>query len=266
MFCEHRIALVIPAHNEERLIARTLAHVPDFIDSVIVVDDASTDATAAVVTNCAAADCRIEIISHLSNRGPGGAIVTGYKRVLEGTADIAVSCDGDCQMPLEQMSDLLEPLVRGKADYVRGNRFLSLKERRPILPRQMPRARLLGNLVLTAVTRVASGYAIGDVVNGFSAISRAAMDKVDWDNAWPRYGYPIDFLIRFSHVGLRVADVPQRTVYLSGERQSQIKVIPYFRGVLPILARGLYARLAGGRHSSPVRRSDPRQRSQIPPS
>jgi glycosyltransferase involved in cell wall biosynthesis len=266
MFREHRIALVIPAHNEERLIARTLAHVPDFIDSIIVVDDASTDGTPAIVKNCAASDRRIEIVSHSSNRGPGGAIVTGYKKALEGTADIAVSCDGDCQMPLEQMSNLLEPLVSGKADYVRGNRFLSLLERRSILPRQMPRARLVGNLVLTAATRLATGYTMGDVVNGFSAISRYALERVDWDKAWPGYGYPIDFLIRFSQVGLRVADVPQRTIYLAGERQSQIKVIPYFRGVLPILARGLYARLVRGQRPSLVLISDPRKLPQIPPS
>ena len=82
--------------------------------------------------------------------------------------------------------------------------------------------------VLTAVTRLASGYAIGDVVNGFSAISRQALEKVDWNKAWPGYGYPIDFLIRFSQVGLRAADVPQRTIYLAGERQSQIKSDPLF--------------------------------------
>lgn len=266
MFCEHRVALVIPAHNEERLIARTLANVPDFIDSIIVVDDASTDRTAYVVRDCAASDRRVEIVSHALNRGPGGAIVTGYKKALEGSADIAVSCDGDCQMPLEQMCNLLEPLVNGKADYVRGNRFLSLQERRPILPRQMPRARLVGNLVLTAVTRLATGYTIGDVVNGFSAISRQAMEKVDWNKAWPGYGYPIEFLIRFSQMGLRVADVPQRTIYLAGERQSQIKVIPYFRGVLPILALGLWARLARGRNASPAWDTPPRQPPQIPPS
>jgi len=244
LYHDRRIALVIPAHNEERLIRRTLDHAPDLIDSIIVVDDASTDRTADIVQECSSQDPRIGLLRHPTNRGPGGAIITGYKWVLQADLDIAVVSGADFQMPFEQLPDLLDPLLADTADYTKGNRFLDGRTRRRIWPRSMPKSRLVGNALLTFITKFASGYyRVGDVVNGYTAISRVALACIDWDRAWPGYGYPIDFLIRFHSANIRVADVPQRTVYLDGERQSQIRVVPYFRGVVPILARGLIASL-----------------------
>ncbi len=244
MYCDKRIALVIPAYNEERLIRLTLEQVPSLIDRVIVVDDDSLDDTVAVVQACQAADPRIELIRHEVNRGPGAAIVSGYQRVLAGDYDIAVVCGGDNQMPLEQVTNLLDPLVRGEADYTKGNRFMQRAGSLAMIPGDMPWTRVVGNMLITILTKIASGYyKVADVVEGFTAISREALERVDWERAWPGYGYPMDFLVRLNAHGLRVKDVPRQAIYLPGERQSQIKGLRYALRVSPMLLRDFFWRL-----------------------
>lgn len=244
MYCDRHIALIIPAYNEEKLIRPTLEHVPELVDKVIVVDDASTDDMPKVVRECMAVDPRIEMIRHETNRGPGGGIISGYKRVLEGDYDIAVVCGGDFQMPLEQIPDLVAPLIRGEADYTKGNRFMRRAGALAMIPGNMPRTRVFGNMLITALTKIASGYyKVADVVEGFTAINREALESVDWDQAWPGYGYPMDFLVRLNAYGLRVKDVPRRAIYLPGERQSQIKGLRYALRVSPMLVRGFFWRL-----------------------
>ncbi|HVO23993.1 MAG TPA: glycosyltransferase family 2 protein [Candidatus Margulisiibacteriota bacterium] len=244
MYRDKRIALVIPAYNEERLIGRTLSGVPPLIDGIIVVDDASTDGMSAVVRQCMARDARIELLQHQSNLGPGAGIITGYKRVLADGYDIAVVCGGDEQMPLEQIAHLLDPIISEKANYTKGNRFMAGAASLATIPRSMPLSRVVGNMLITMLTKVASGYyKVADVVDGFTAIDRVALERVDWDKAWRGYGYPMDFLIRLNAHGLRVTDVPRRAIYAPGERQSQIKGLRYALRVSPMLARGFFWRL-----------------------
>lgn len=244
MYRDKHVALVIPAYNEERLIGRTLSGVPPVIDSIVVVDDASTDNMSAVVRGCMARDPRVALLQHESNMGPGAAIITGYKRVLANGCDIAVVCGGDEQMPLEQVAHLLDPIIDGKADYSKGNRFMAGAASLATIPGNMPLSRVIGNMLITMLTKVASGYyKIADVVDGFTAINRVALECVDWDRAWRGYGYPMDFLIRLNAHGLRVVDVPRRAIYAPGERQSQIKGLRYALRVSPMLARGFFRRL-----------------------
>lgn len=244
MYRDQRIALVIPAYNEQRLIGPTLQEVPALFDRIIVVDDASTDNMPAVVRDCMARDARIESIRHASNRGPGAAIVTGYKRVLEDGHDIAVVCGGDHQMPLDEVARLLDPLIDGRADYAKGNRFMHHARSLAVIPGAMPRTRVIGNMIITMLTKIASGYyKIADVVEGFTAINREGLERVDWDAAWFGYGYPMDFLIRLNAHGLRALDVPRRAIYRAGERQSQIKGVRYALRVSPMLLRGFFWRL-----------------------
>lgn len=244
MYRNKRIALVIPAYNEERLIRPTLEHVPEYVDRVIVVDDASTDNLPVVVHECSRRDARIELVRHESNRGPGAGIITGYKRVLEDGYDIAVVCGGDDQMPLDQTARLLDPLIDGKADYTKGNRFMDHIGALAMIPGEMPKTRLAGNMIITILTKIASGYfKVADVVDGFTAITREALERVDWNRAWGGYGYPMDFLIRLNAYGLRTKDVPRRAIYLPGERQSQIKGLRYALRVSPMLVRGFFWRL-----------------------
>lgn len=244
MYRDKKVALVIPARNEERLIRPTLEAVPQLVDKVYVIDDVSTDNMCTVVRDYMKQDCRVELIQHERNTGPGGGIITGYKRSLEEEFDIAVVVGGDNQMPLDQMPRFLDPLIDGKADYTKGNRFmvrhLSLRE----VPQVMPKSRLIGNMLISAATKIASGYyKIADVVDGYTAITREALEIVDWDRAWKGYGYPMDFLIRLNAYNIRVKDIPRRAIYLPGERQSQIKGLRYAIWVSPMLFRGFIWRL-----------------------
>jgi len=208
MYRHLRTAVVIPAYNEARAISAAVTTVPAFVDLVIVVDDASTDATAALAAD-APATTRVEVVRHASNRGVGAAIVTGYRRALAAGCDVAVVMAGDGQMDPADLPALLAPIASGEADYVKGNRFLH-----PAVWREMPPARIVGNVVLSAATRVTSGYHhLFDSQCGYTAISAAALARIDLDGVFPRYGYPNDVLSRLNVAGMRVVDVPVRPIY-----------------------------------------------------
>ncbi|MFH1045747.1 MAG: glycosyltransferase family 2 protein [Candidatus Omnitrophota bacterium] len=240
MYQGKKIAVVIPAYNEQRLIKPTLENVPKLIDKVYVVDDASSDSTPEVVREIAQRDNRIELIRHKVNQGPGQAIINGYKRSSADGYDIAVVVGGDFQMPLEQVTNFLDPLIKGNADYVKGNRFMMEGN----AFEDMPKIRLIGNTIISLLTKISSGcYRIFDVVDGYTAITKTVIDTVNWNQAWKRYGYPMDFLARINAYGFRIKDVPRRAIYLTGERQTQIKGLKYALKVSPMLIRNFFWRL-----------------------
>lgn len=237
-----RIALVIPAYNEERLIRRTLEHLPEVFAQIYVVDDCSPDRQDDVIAECARIDPRITLLKHEVNQGPGGAIITGYRQASRDGHDIVVVVGGDHQMDLGEVNKFLDPIVDGRADYVKGNRFLVGQFDDTVS--KMPKVRFFANWVITALTKIASGYyKVMDVVEGYTAISKQAIDTVNWSQAWKRYGYPMDFLIRLNAYGMRVLDVPRTAIYLPGERQSQIKGVRYAMQVSPMLLRDFFWRL-----------------------
>jgi glycosyltransferase involved in cell wall biosynthesis len=240
MYRNKKISLVIPAYNEERLIVPTLQSVPPEIDKIYVVDDASTDQMADVTKKLSLQDTRIELLQHSQNLGPGGAVITGYRKSAQDGYDITVVVGGDNQMPLQEVARFLDPLINEEADYSKGNRFLLWD----ITREHMPRIRILGNIIITALTKMASGYyKIMDVVDGYTAITKKAIQTIDWTKAWPKYGYPMDFLVRLNAYGFRIKDIPRTPIYLKGERQSQIKGFSYAMKVAPMLVRGFFWRL-----------------------
>jgi glycosyltransferase involved in cell wall biosynthesis len=207
MYRQLSIAVVVPAFNEARKIAATVASIPDYVDHILVIDDASTDGTGDIAA--AAHDTRVEVIRHEQNRGVGGAIATGYRHALAANADIAVVMAGDGQMDPADLPALLAPIADGTADYVKGNRF-----KHPEIWSAMPKTRIVGNVLLSAATRVTSGYShVFDSQCGYTAIHRRALEAIDLDLLWTRYGYPNDLLSRLFVAGVRVADVPVRPIY-----------------------------------------------------
>jgi len=242
------VAVVIPAFNEADKIAHTIRSVPGYVDRIIVVDDCSTDGTAAVAA--AVARRGLEIVHHLENRGVGGAIATGYRHALEvGSAAVAVMA-GDAQMDPADLAPLLAPLASGRADYAKGNRFLW-----PGVARTMPTVRLLGNLALSWLTRLVTGYwHLFDSQCGYTAITRPALAALDLGCLFPRYGYPNDILSRLAQVRARVVDVPVRPVYGPGWR-SGIRPWTVVYPISFVLARALGRRLTR-RFLGAHRRSD----------
>ena len=242
LYRNKRVALVIPAYNEEKLIRHTLAKVPDQISQIYVVDDKSPDKQNEVILECARSDPRVTLLKHEVNQGPGGAIITGYLQASRDGHDIVVVVGGDHQMDLSEVNKFLDPIIDGRADYVKGNRFIASQFEDTV--RKMPRLRFWANWVITALTKIASGYyKVMDVVEGYTAITKEAIDTVNWSQAWKRYGYPMDFLIRLNAYGMRILDVPRTAIYLPGERQSQIKGAKYMLQVSPMLLRDFFWRL-----------------------
>jgi glycosyltransferase involved in cell wall biosynthesis len=207
MFGELRVAVVVPAFNEELNVARTVRDVPAFVDHVLVVDDASHDATFLEASRHRRPG--LEVLRHPRNRGVGAAIATGYRRALALGVDAAVVMAGDGQMDPSDLPSLLLPIRRGEVDYAKGNRFA----RRDVW-RVMPPARLVGNIALSMMTKLTSGYwRLFDSQCGYTAASRRALVVIDAAGMFPRYGYPNDLLARLNAAGLRVCDVPVRAVY-----------------------------------------------------
>ena len=209
MFSGRTIAVVIPALNEARHIAQVIRTLPAFVDRIIVVDDASNDATAERAQSTS--DPRVLVLRHPTNRGVGAAIATGYRCAFDKGADVAVVMAGDGQMDPANLVVLLEA-VEGGADYAKGNRLAW-----PRVWRDMPAKRLAGNLVLSWLTRRAVGIDVNDSQCGYTALTRSAAARLDLHELWPRYGYPNDLIARLAESGARIDDVPVRAVYRDEE-------------------------------------------------
>lgn len=204
MYKNRRIAVVIPAYNEARLVGQVIASVPEYVDYVIAVDDCSGDATLAAIESAAgSAGGRLVALRTPQNQGVGGATMLGYRKALELDCDVAVKMDGDGQMSPEHLPLLLDAVVEQGYDYAKGNRFLAGASLA-----QMPRLRLFGNVVLTFVNKLASGYwHVFDPQNGYTAISAAALGRLDFDHIHRRYFFENDMLIALNFHNARVRDV-----------------------------------------------------------
>lgn len=235
MYEGHKVAAVVPAYNEARHIADVIRRMPDWVDAIIVVDDCSRDDTSAVARSHA--DPRVDVVRHESQRGVGGATVSGFRRALELQMDVAVKVDGDGQMDPQRMGDLLHPLVAEGFDYTKGNRFLHSDALR-----QMPTLRLLGSFGLTFLTKFASGqWHIFDPQNGYVAIRADALRQLDLDALAPGFFFENDMLIQLNILGLRVKDVAIPAIY--GDEESKLRVNRILLGFPPRLVYGLLTRI-----------------------
>jgi glycosyltransferase involved in cell wall biosynthesis len=152
MYKEHRIGVVVPAYNEEKLISETLQGIPSIVDHIFVVNDGSTDRTHEKILACQSRDPRIMVIKHEKNEGLGKSVADGYLASLETDVDITVIMDGDNQMHPADLPALLDKIIVGGYDYAKGNRLLH----QDIV--SMPRYRFFGNALLTILTKFATGY------------------------------------------------------------------------------------------------------------
>jgi glycosyltransferase involved in cell wall biosynthesis len=233
-----RIAVVVPAYDEERLLPETLAAIPDFVDRIIVVDDASRDGTAGRAHAAAADDPRIAVIVHERNRGVGAAIVTGYKRTLAEQIDVTCVMAADNQMDPDDLEHLVLPVARGEVDYAKANRLASGQAWELI-----PRYRFLGNAVLSLLTKIASGYwHVADSQSGYTALGLPMLAQLDLDRIYARYGFPNDILVHLNVWNARVRDVPSRPVYGVGER-SGIRLRKVIPTISLLLFKGFWWRL-----------------------
>lgn len=232
---EHKIGVVIPAYNEEKLIRATVEGIPPYVSRIFVINDASIDSTAQVLESIK--DPRLHVITHEINQGVGAAILHGYKRALKENMDLIVVMGGDNQMNPDQLPKLLMPIIQGKADYTKGNRLLSKEFRGG-----MSKWRLFGNSILTMINKISSGYwHIMDPQNGYTAISRKALSGIDIDTLFTYYGYCNDMLVKLNTFGFRTLDITMPARY--GQEKSSIKYSKFMFHVSVMLFRKFLWRL-----------------------
>ena len=233
MYNDKKIGVVVPAYNEERFIASVINTVPDFVDKIYVVDDASTDNTYEIASNIARQKChyepppchceelrdeaiseagsggRIAVITHEQNKGIGAAVVSGHKVACKDRMDIVAIMAGDGQMDPAILHKILAPVVEGKADFAKGDR-LSI----PQYKKAMSAWRAFGNFLLTHLTRIASGYwHISDPQDGYTAISTKTLQKLDLDRIKEGFAFENDILVKLNVIGARVVNIPHPAIY-----------------------------------------------------
>ncbi|WP_336023444.1 glycosyltransferase family 2 protein [Halobellus salinisoli] len=252
MYKENSIAVVVPAYNEEGYVGDVIDTIPSFVDVAYVVDDGSTDDTwNEIVTHAEAVNAErtpeagayedlVVPIRHDENRGVGGALKTGYARALEDEVDITAVLGGDGQMNPTELAKYLDPIAEGDADYAKGNRFMKREDLEA-----MPGFRLVGNSVLSYLTKFASGYwRTMDPQNGYTAISYEALASADIENMYEYYGYCNDLLVKLNVENLRVADVACSAEYLyDDDWKSHIDYGEYVPRVSGMLLRNYFWRL-----------------------
>ncbi|SEP74068.1 glycosyltransferase family 2 protein [Natrinema salaciae] len=258
MYKGNRIGVVVTAYDEAAFVGRVIETVPDFVDRIYAVDDRSPDESWDVIqrvaenVNEAAADepaestlavadggddRRVVPIRHEENHGYGAAVKTGYRRAAEDGMDVVAVMNGDGQMDPAILDRIVDPVVTGEADYAKGNRLRSPADRE-----DMSTFRFVGNAMLTGLSKFASGYwSIGDPQNGYTAISREAIEALDLESITDQYGFLNHLLTHLNVAGFRVADVPMSAVY--GDEESSIKYVPFVRFVSLLLLRSFCWRL-----------------------
>ena len=207
------ITVVIPCYNEEKFIGPLISSLPSLIDTIIVVDDCSQDETSRMAES--QNDERVLVLKTPYNQGVGGATKEGYRKALDIGSDIVVKMDGDGQMSPAYLPDLLDPILEDGYMYTKGNRFLC-----PDALPHMPRHRLFGNIVLTFMNKLGSGYwHIFDPCNGYTAIKAEVLRKLDLAAIHKRYFFESDMLVQLNCNRVPVKDVAMKAKY-GGEESS----------------------------------------------
>lgn len=214
---DKKVAVVIPAYKVSGQIVKVIESIPSEVDLVVVVDDSCPEKSGQLVVSHFRSD-RIVVVKHPENRGVGGAMKTGYLIALKESAEIIIKVDGDGQIDPKLIPNLIKPLLSSNSDYSKGNRFYSFK-----LVQDMPRVRLIGNVILSFMSKLSTGYyQLFDPNNGFTAISKEALELVDLDLVDERYFFESDMLFQLNCARRDVVDVPMPAIY--GTEVSNLKV------------------------------------------
>lgn len=233
-----KIAVVIPCYRVRAHVLGVLSEIGSEVSRIYVVDDKCPEGTGAFVEQ-ACADPRITVIYNPDNRGVGGATIAGYRQALEDEMDIVVKVDGDGQMDPSFIPYLVTPLLQGRADYSKGNRFYSLG-----FLTSMPAVRIFGNAVLSFLSKASSGYwHLMDPTNGFTAIHCRALSMLPLDKLARRYFFESDMLFRLNTIRAVIIEMPMRARYEDEESSMSISKVSLefpFRHAQCLLKRIFY--------------------------
>ncbi len=212
-----KIAVIIPAYKVVHHVEQVILQIDDSVHTIYVVDDCCPKKSGDFVKK-KIKDNRVKVLYNEKNKGVGGAVITGYQAAIKDGMDVLVKVDGDGQMNPLLINHFVQPIIQGEADYTKGNRFYDLK-----YIKRMPLLRILGNLSLSFLTKLSSGYwNIFDPTNGFTAIHRKVAEKIDFEKISNRYFFESDMLFRLNILRAKVVDIPMDAVY--GDEKSNLKI------------------------------------------
>ncbi len=206
-----KIAVVIPAHNEETTIVETINKVKPLVSQVIIVDDGSTDHTYQLAKGQGASGPsgqrpgRVRVLRHIVNRGQGAALQTGSEYALANQADIIVHFDADGQFLAPEIKEVVKPIKSGDFEVVFGSRFLEKKSNIPWFKEHIiiPIAHLVNKLII--------GFSLTDPQSGFRAMSRKAGQKIKIEN--DGMAHCSEILYKVFKNNFKVKEVPITVVY-----------------------------------------------------
>lgn len=229
------IAVVIPCYRVSGQIARVIRGIPSWVRTIVCVDDCSPDDSSARVREVQ--DARVVLLRHECNQGVGAALLTGYEECLRRRADVIVKMDGDDQMDPSYLPNLIRPLLRGQADYTKGNRWSDLAQLGT-----MPGLRRWGNLALSFAIKACSGYwRIFDPCNGYTAIRASVLSRLAREQVARDYYFETSMLVQLNVVQAVVQDVPIPARY--GDEKSSLRIGRVLRRFPLALLRSLSHRV-----------------------
>ena len=219
-----RIAVAIPCYKVTQHVLGVIDAIGPEVERIYAVDDACPEGSGRFIEQ-SHRDPRVRVLYNPENRGVGGAVVTAYQAALADGMDIVVKIDGDGQMNPALIPKFVQPILRGRADYTKGNRFY-----RPESLRGMPPLRLFGNAALSFVNKLSTGYwPIMDPTNGYTAIHTAVLRELPLHKLERRYFFETDMLYHLNTIRAVVHDVPMDAVYADEESSLKVsKVLPEF--------------------------------------
>ncbi|MDZ4325779.1 MAG: glycosyltransferase family 2 protein [Pseudomonas sp.] len=211
------IAVVIPCYRVTRHVAGVVASIGPEVDAIYCVDDACPDGSGDFIER-ECADSRVRVLRHAENQGVGGAVLTGYRQAIADGARLIAKIDGDGQMDASLLPAFVGPVLRGEADYTKGNRFWN-----PSHLDEMPPVRRFGNLVLSFMAKASAGYwDIFDPTNGYTVIHASVAARLPFGSISKRYFFETDMLFRLNTFRAVVVDVPMDASY--GTETSNLKI------------------------------------------
>lgn len=218
------VAVVIPAYKCRDQIVSVCEKIPAFVRNIYVVDDCCPDKTGNHLESVTK-DPRLKVIYHPVNRGVGGATLTGFFEAEKNGAAVVVKVDGDGQMDPALVEKFVMPILRGTADYTKGNRFVNFET-----VRLMPKARIFGNMGLSFMTKFSTGYwHLFDPTNGYVALHTSLLKHLDRSKISERFFFETDMLFRLNLLRAVIVDVPMRALYADEVSNLKIrKVLPEF--------------------------------------
>lgn len=209
--------MVIPCYKVAAHVVGLMGRIGPEVGLIVAVDDACPQGSGRLLQE-QCDDPRLQVVFHDVNQGVGGAVMTGYRHAIAANADVIVKVDGDGQMDPTLLPRLVAPILKGQADYTKGNRFYDLSR-----IGQMPAIRLFGNAVLSFMAKLSTGYwGMFDPTNGFTAISGRVAAHLPMDKISKRYFFETDVLFRLNTLRAVVVDMPMHARY--GDEESSLRI------------------------------------------